>query len=772
MRKILPLLLGFLFIFLFFQASSVLAQTPAVTLTEGSWVNDSQVTFVGKVGARSGAFLDWTLQNYNWSFVPVGQQNPLATFWATTRNIVYAFFIIMVLISAIIMIVTRGRSITITRFIPRFIMMVLLVTFSFSLVQFFYQIGDAIQGFFLRDPSGVTQFISQKNLLFIGFDYESFIGFRKFGIAFDESAFISLLMVKMTALTYYAMVGVLLLRKILLWFFLIVSPIFPLLLLYSPLRNTGKIWIGEFFRWLLYAPLFSVLLSGLVHIWRAGIPLQFDFSNVGDPAGIVYPTSINILIGGPGQLLSLTNSLNTPNTFAQYVVALIMLWVVILLPFVLLKIFLDYFKNFSLTDSTLYKQIRGTGGSPSLVPRINPEPNSQPPNQPFNNQPAGLARKMPTFKKVKLVIPEVRSRESDILSRIPLQRVNSQNAEIMHLTNLSVPTMRDIARFETSALSKDSQKNEEMAKIQQTLQKISNPQVITDNIEREKYQRVRDRLVLESQRGNSMATSVLRATSTITNTTTIKQEHIEKLEHTITQIMNPESASTQHDRDKLAFIKNQLLEAQKNGDPLAQEIVKAVDKDETKVDEKLEEKLKNSKKDGDPLATTILDEAGIDEDDNKSTIPAVNDVQSVSLDDYEAVKKMWLENYQQMDPPVGLESGEKSRAQWVSADIEKITEAINLLSSGSGPNEQKGMDSVGAILPVLLMGGFSKTEIIAYLKAKLEAAKQVAAEIAGKDDEESTLLDAKEEKVEKPKAMTEEAELGEDTDPNIDNNKN
>lgn len=770
MRKILPLLLGFLLFFLFFQASSVFAQTPQVTLPEGSWVNDPQVTFVGKVGARSAAFLDWTLQNYNWSYVLGGQQSPLASFWSTTRNIVYAFFILMVLVTAVVMIVTRGRNITIARFIPRFIMMVLLVTFSFSLVQFLYQIGDAIQGFFLRDPSGVTQFISQKNLLSIGFDYETFVGFRKFGVAFDESAFISLLMVKLTAATYYSMVGVLLLRKILLWFFLIVSPIFPLLLLYSPLRNTGKIWVGEFFRWLLYAPLFAVLLSGLVHIWRAGIPLQFNFSNVGDPAGIVYPTAINILVGGPGQILSLTNSLNTPNTFAQYVVALIMLWVVILLPFVLLQIFLDYLKNFSLTDSALYKQIRGTGASP-LLPRIGPEPTPQPP-LPFNNQPAGLARKMPTFKKVKLVIPEVTSRESDILSRIPLQKVNSRNAEIMHLTNLSVPTMRDIARFETSALSKDSKKNEEMSKIQETLQKISSPQAITDSIEREKYQRVRDRLVLESQRGNSMATSVLRATNTITHTSLIKQEHIEKLEHTITQIMNPESGSTQHDKDKLAFIKNQLLEAQKNGDPLAEEIVKAADKDETKVDEKLEEKLKNSKKNGDPLATTILDEAGITEEENKSGIPAVNDVQSVSLDDYEAVKKMWLENYQQMDPPVGLESGEKSRAQWVNSDIEKITEAINLLSSGSSQNEQKGMDSVGAILPVLLMGGFSKTEIIAYLKAKLEAAKQVASEIANKQDEESTLIDAKTTKEEKPKTMTEEAELGEEIESNIDNNKN
>ena len=307
MKKCLPFLVSFLLIFCLFLSfrSSVFADT--TTPGDGTWVNDPDVTFVGKVGARSGLFLDWTLGNYQWETLKPGStDDPLASYWANIRNIVYAFLGVFVLITAFVLVVSRGRNITITRFIPRFILMVLLITFSFALIRFIYQISDIIQYFFLKnpDPAYTTSFISQKNLLNIGFNYQDFDGFRKFGAQFDESAFISLALIKLTAVTYYVMSGILLLRKIILWFFIIVSPVFPLLLLYAPIRNTAKIWVGEFFRWLLYAPLFAIFLSGLVQVWMKFIPLSFDFSQVGQDSAIVYPTAINILLGGPGQKLA------------------------------------------------------------------------------------------------------------------------------------------------------------------------------------------------------------------------------------------------------------------------------------------------------------------------------------------------------------------------------------------------------------------------------------------------------------------------------------
>jgi len=747
------------------------AVAPAATAQpqDGTWVSDSDVTFVGKVGARAGSFLDWTLQNYNWSFVSSGQ-NPLTSFWATIRNIVYAFIAIFVLITAFILIVTRGRNITVMRFIPRFILIVLLVTFSFALAQFLYQIVDIIQGFFLKNPDGISAgahpYIWQGNLLYIGFDYQNFLGYRIYGSAFDESAFISLLLVKLTAVTYYVMVGILLLRKIILWFFIIISPIFPLLLLYAPIRNTAKIWIGEFFRWLFYAPIFAILLSGLVHIWISGIPLKFNFV----PGKVVYPTAINILLGGPSQPLSLTNSVNNSDTFAQYIVALLMLWVIIILPFLLLQIFLDYMNTISIGENVWVKQLATTGSSFMGRGRnVGPEP--QPP---LSSQPAGMARNIPFTAKIE--IPETRARDisSNIFSQTSSQMANlhsiQSSSEILRLTNLTVPTMRDIAKYETSAMSSDISRHAEIARVHETLERIANPSVISTPIEKQRYTTVKEKLVQEGQKGNYLASTILSAAekTSISSSTSIsastsilnKQQEITKLGNTLEKIGSPDIAGP-IEKEKYITIKQQLLEAEKNGDQVATSILAASKKGKLGSNEEIKEKLKEAKERGNSLAATILQEAGI-LDIKKilaDSFPVVNRVQSVSLDDYEAVRKMWVENYQKLEPPKSVGSKDKNRKEWIMSDINKIAETINLLVSADPQNVKKGMESVGTILPFLLIGGFSQTEVIAYLKAKLEAAKTVLTTLSQKQDEEDTASQAVHKKDENIKAMTAQEEL-------------
>jgi hypothetical protein len=52
-----------------------------------------------------------------------------------------------------------------------------------------------------------------------------------------------------------------------------------------------------------------------------------------------------------------------------------------------------------------------------------------------------------------------------------------------------------------------------------------------------------------------------------------------------------------------------------------------------------------------------------------------------------------------------------------------------------------------------LAGGFSQTEVIAYLKAKSKAAQTVIESLKSKQQEEDTLADAQAVAVEKPKEM-------------------
>ncbi|MCL5970447.1 MAG: hypothetical protein M1450_03035 [Patescibacteria group bacterium] len=708
MKKLLPFIILIVFLFQFFlNANNALAQvspspsvspSPTAPLTiatpgptdipAGVWNDDPEVTFVGKVGARSGAFLDWALKEYQWS----SKDKDLRNFWTKILQIVYAFSILFVLITAFIMIITRGRSITVMRFIPRFILVILLTTFSFTLIAQIYQTADLIQGHFLKNKAG--DIIQQGDLLYIGFDYETFKGYKLSdpNSIYDESAFVSLLLVKLTAITYYAMTGILLLRKVILWFFIILSPVFPLLLLYRPVRNTGKIWIGEFFRWVLYAPLFAIFLSGLVKLWSEssqtdpGIPLKFEGINEAGTK-IVYPTAVNILLGGPGQQLSITNSVNIPQTFALYVVALLMLWVVILLPFILLQIFLDYLHSVSFSELAWYKQI-ASKTSPFLSkyglsgPPLPPPAPGTPP-QPLKPAGAGLARALPISNKMDIGKSADTSTLSDISSNISkmsttLSTVSSrltaqlaqQNREILHLTSLSLPTMKDVAKFETSVLSKDIRRHEESARMHETLEKIANPRMATTAGEKERYTKLRERLVAAKQSGNPMAVSILAAAG-----------HV----------------------------------AQK----------------ETGV----------------KLPTSVA-------------FPSSNRVQSVSLDDYESVKSMWKENYQKMEAPKELNGIEKTKEQWLKQEIDTITKTINYLMSNNEQIIKQGMDMVAKILPFLLIGGFSHDEVIAYLKAKLEAAKTVLEESETKKEEEETLIEAKHVKTEKPKEMEmkEEAE--------------
>jgi hypothetical protein len=731
------------------------------TETVGDWVEDPEVTFVGKTASRANDFLNWALQNYDWICVNKvddtcnNDNNPLRDFSAMIRDIVYVVMLLFVLGTAFVIIITRGQNITIMRFVPRFIAIILLVTFSFSLVQFLYIIGDLIQGFFLK-PEG--KIISSADLLYIDFKY-SFTGYRAVGSSSDESAFISLLLVKLTAITYYVMTGVLLVRKIILWFFLIVSPIFPLLIFYSPIRNTAKIWVGEFFRWLLYAPLFALFLHGLVVMWKQKIPLAFVQIDQGLPGKPCppedvtncYPTAINILLGGPGQNIGFYNSVNLPDTFALYVVSLIMLWVVILLPFLLLRIFLDYMNSVSL-GGFMSKQVNKNFGF--LNPR-NPSGGPLPPQPPGKVIPAGMARQLPFMNKRTTTVAADRSVNTNASTNVNtnVRSTVSQPAtvrevnEVLRSVNISVPKMQDVARYEKSLISNNVTDKQQTTRVSETLEKIGNPSQVSSVSERQQFSQIHEKLVTQQQKGNPLASSVLSAA--LKSTVSQKMNVDAQLKSLLQHIANPNVASPRV-RQKLATLKTQLLGARQSGNPLATTVLSVADKIEKKeltpeqelaAVADIKAKVEAQKNSGDQVAQTVVATMQEAQDVTAAqSLPVVNRVQQVSLEDYEEVRKMWVENYETLEPPQTLEGKSLEREEWIASDIQKVNEAITLLSSVEPQKVNEGMEMVGSILPFLMMGGFSKSEVVAYLKAKLAAAKSVIESAEKKMDEESTMI--------------------------------
>lgn len=668
-------------------------------------VRDKDVEFAAKTAARSKEVLEWATQkeNYLWMHLKAGQNDPLEGIWVTVRNIVYAMLGIAILVAAFLLIITRGKSLTVKKFVPRFIFVIIFVALSFSLAKTLYDVSDIIEGFFLTKPDDVSKNIDDSNLLHVGFPYDynepgRYIGFRFADHKFDEQVWVTTLLLKLTAASYYGIFAVLALRKIILWFFLIISPILPLLFLFPLVRNSAKLWIGEFFRWLLYAPLFALFLKGLVLIWRsdAGIPLGFNCIPT-DPNQQIFKTATDVLLGGPCQVVSATNNLNSPETFTQYLIALLMLWVVIVLPFILLKIFLDYLNNFSITESNIVKYLAQTSAGGTLAHYGMGRVQQSPPGSPAPAGSAGLAKNLPAFEHsavkeletrmaesaerqqqmatsaassafertfeqtqqaaqsglqtpLKVSVEEARSSSisalypkiaSNFVANIsaPMQQaagaLQQAATEVMNLTSLTIPTMRDIVRYETSTISGEAK--EETSKLSEIISRIAGTSAITTPAERQRYSGIKEKLVVQAQSGNAAAFSVISA---------------------------------------------------------------AVPAD--------------------------------------AQFPEANRVQQVSLDDYEQVKKLWMETYRKLEPPAGPDGRPQDRKNWLKQEIKKIPEVIDLLLSGDPEKVKRGKEMVNKILPFLLLGGFSLAEIVAYLKAKLEAAKTVMNEVLQiEQDEES-----------------------------------
>ena len=143
---------------------------------------------------------------------------------------------------------------------------------------------------------------------------------------------------------------------------------------------------------------------------------------------------------------------------------------------------------------------------------------------------------------------------------------------------------------------------------------------------------------------------------------------------------------------------------------------------------------------------------------------------TVSIDDYEEVKSMWLKHYR--FAPVPISDKIKSRQEWISEETTKLTNIYNLLSSSNSKLKRKGLEEVAEILPFMLLGGFSDLETLIYIKAKLEAAKQIQEEekIGEKakneakkelEEEDSSLIEIKDKKQDEQeeKVLSAEKEL-------------
>jgi hypothetical protein len=749
------------------------------------WVEDPQVTAQGKADERARQFIYWVI-----SHPSIDNHPTLLKLWGFTRNITYFFIILVIALFGLGYIIGQrtqfNLGIQIWPSIYKTALLLLYVTFSAAIVLFLIQLGNILMKFFIENLKGDQIF----NIYFSGptsteKSYTDFFGCRDLNIRVQEAAQAEMFLLKATNVTYYVMGTMLVLRKIILWFMLFVSPFLALLLPFIFIRNIGWIWIGVFFQWLFYGPLLALFLGALATIWKNGIPFPFDFSRAGTTEGYVFPTAIKIYYGGPAQRLSILNNGNYIDTFAEYVITLIMLWAVTFFPWWLLRIFRDYccdgiyaMKNILLS---MFDQMR------------NP-PSPQPPS------PSPLSPSASTIS-TKIKIPE----QIEVPVKIKLETLEeikkSKTEEITRSLNVHARSLTDIARFETDKRMRET--------VTKNLNYLKNPLQAETPVEKQKFMNIKTELYQRSLKQDVLAKNIISSvSSSVFEQQKVKERVVKEIpqvaplsQAVVAKTKIPEvKANTVISSVVNSFVSNnqlvnQLSQTTNLSSSQVQNILTSlkqqVTKKPTQVINKISQEtgiekdkvvtvlqqFKKEVKQKEDLVKQISQKENLPENAIKETIEAPIDIvaepekhieqtitipPTVSIDEYEQVKKMWVDHYERGELPVS--ENVTDRKQWVERDTVFITNTLNKLLSDDPKLKQEGLDDVSYILPIFLINNLSGEQLIAYLKAKLEAAKQVRELLEKEEEIKEKLKSQTEEKVEvaakKKEETAKEMEMG------------
>ncbi len=759
------------------------------------WVEDPEITALGKGGERSRQFLLWVLTRPS-----IDDHPTILEVWKLSQNVALFFILIVALVMGLGIIISQRNNfnlgIEVTPLVIRLAILIIFVLFSAQIVLLIIKLSDIIMEFFIR-TLGVRELF---NIFFVDFAkgdvtkvseqaYRQFIGCTNWNAENFEMVRTSKFLVKFTNMTYYFLGIMMILRKVVLWFLLIVSPFLAILAPWVFIRNIGWIWVGVFFQWVFYGPLFALFLGSLAKIWNSPshIPYVFDFSRTHQMSQAVYPTSINILYGGPAQTLGIWNSSNYVDTFAEYVIALIMLWVVLILPWWLLRIFRDYccdgiyaMKNILLS---MYDTLRNPPGGPTPGPV--PAPTGT----------TGLSMKLPKDVEMK--------------ARIRLETVQdirqAKTESIVQSMNMKASNITQIARLETNqAENQEARRN---------LDKIQNPFKAETPTERQKLMNVRDEIQSRAVRGDQEAKNFASVTSkSVAQQQASKQRILQSMPRMVPVIQNIAikfSLPKEKTRDiiskifsNIAFDQHmvqtisqeshltpaktqQVLQTVSTPDLIDGPSVELVQKTAEATGLKVEQvKMVIAKtavivRTNPAVSQQVAQSEQVEQETVKNVAQAQLEVttaperhmeqhipasKKVSIEDYEEVKKMWISQYEKGEIPVT--ENITTRTQWVEQDVVKISNLLNKIMSSDIKMQEQGLDEIGFILPIFMINNLSGEELLVYLKAKIEAAKQVQrdqqkeAEIRAKVSSEEEFVDIEAPKQqEAAKAQTLQQEL-------------
>lgn len=317
------------------------------------------------------------------------------------------------------------------------------------------------------------------------------IGEKVFNPNQEHSIFVFLMMI-FTGLAYFGMALIFILRIVLLWALMIVSPALFLLAIFHATRGYFYSWLGIYARWLLIGPLMALGIGIVVNIWKTvGLPITSSYTGFGQ-----FGTMTNIGFYLPGK--EVVNNLSTTPQMMEYFLFLIMLYLPILFAFVLTRQ-----KLWSAAATTViekHEAIRAAKGTISTEAVTTTEKTKE---KEGAGGVKGLAGGIKGFlgskfaEMTKAGMPES-MRGGEAKGAPPVETAHSYLPE--HLALSKVGDMLDLAAGEAKGTRNEHAK---------AIEKLAAPDQITDPKERENIITIRDTINEKAEKGDAEAARVV-----------------------------------------------------------------------------------------------------------------------------------------------------------------------------------------------------------------------------------------------------------------------
>jgi len=146
----------------------------------------------------------------------------------------------------------------------------------------------------------------------------------------QEQEVFGLILMTLTGVAYFVLALLFLIRTIILWLLLILSPVLLILVIFKASRGYFYNWISIYGRWLLIGPLAALSLSAIIEIWKIGAPITSTYE-----ATESFTQVSNIGFYLPGS--SAANYLATTEQMMEYIIFLIMLYLPVAFAFMLTR---------------------------------------------------------------------------------------------------------------------------------------------------------------------------------------------------------------------------------------------------------------------------------------------------------------------------------------------------------------------------------------------------------------------------------------------------